>query len=113
MSTIPAWAVKGAKVVCVDLLSHRDEWVRKQCPNIPVKGRVYTIRDVETCPLTSHTTLTFDELQNPVIELEGMTGEAGFNVTSFRPVTKRTAAQDIAEHFSHHLTVNAPHEVDA
>ena len=45
MSGIPAWAVKGAKVVCVDDDFPADAYHISE--RLPTKGQVYTVRDLE------------------------------------------------------------------
>jgi hypothetical protein len=99
MSGIPSWAVMGTKVV----------FVGTDLPNEPGSdyiddvrvGCVYTINwagwlDHQFC-------LGFVEC-NP---------RGAWDWRGFRPVSKRTAEQDIAEHFSHLLTVDAPEGVSA
>lgn len=95
MSTIPSWARPGAEVVCVS-----SDWVGSGhgisdalLPD-PVKGETYTIDDVEADP---------DMKSGVGVWLRGFHDEGFYCLSNFRPVTKRTAEQDIAEHFSHHL----------
>lgn len=105
MSTIPAWAVRGAKVVCIVDLRPYVEYGEV----VPEVGKVYTIRSVDADGIPA--ALLLEEIDNPAnIYAEGLT-EACFGVENFRPITKRTAEQDIAEHFARHLT--APEGVNA
>jgi hypothetical protein len=106
MSAIPSWAVRGAKVVCISDVHWRLDDANPS--DFPITGITYP---VARCEYTIE-----------AVEAEGddwwlMLVECGdddiFNGRCFRPVSKRTTEQDIAEHFSHLLTVDAPEGVDA
>ena len=90
MSGIPSWAVKGAKVVCIN--SRPPWWCGVGDPVlVPVEGEVYEISALGDfggqCGLL----------------LVGM-GELDFwHCRRFRPLVTRSQEQDIAEHFAHHL----------
>lgn len=91
MTTIPSWAVKGAKVVCVDDAGFLDLWQG----NFPTKGGIYT---VSKSSLIHSDSIFLDECPP---DRNGI--PCSWSVWRFRPVIKRTQEQDIAEHFSHHL----------
>lgn len=84
MGTIPSWAVKGAKVVCVD-----DSPGRFHGPGI-VRGVVYTISDVYFGEMALETCVTLVEFGS----------EHGFRLRRFRPT--RTIEQDVSR-FRKHL----------
>ncbi len=91
MTSIPAWAVKGARVVCVKDFRRsvrvRDLGFR----GLPEVNAVYEIHGVEYWPEYSAVTLM----------LVGFPEEQGFDVVGFRPV--KTIEDDISEHFAIYL----------
>lgn len=103
MSGIPAWAVRGAKVVCIEGSgrNHFGGWA-------PKTGGVYTVRSA-----------FFAEGFGPFLRLaeyrtehqwRGM--ERGWDAYRFRPVIEpKTEAEDLA-HFKHHLTQKTPEVVE-
>lgn len=110
MSTIPAWVRVGAEVICVVALWHRNDAQRRWLPNLPQLNQIYTIRKVVKSD-RGVVGVLLNEVVNPVGVLSGY--ESGFEIEKFRPVTKRTAEQDIAEHFADLLKVGAPEQVQA
>jgi hypothetical protein len=88
MSSIPSWAVKGAEVECI---IDAPLWF-SAVPNPGlVKGGRYII-DCVSVKLSGRVTL----------DLVGFE-YATFWIGRFRPVTKRTAEDDISEHFAVYL----------
>lgn len=112
MSGIPAWAVPGARVVCVDDVF--SEGHKRICAALPIAGGVYTIRKVtfvdgaDTAPA-----VLLEEVVNEYTEtmLRGFLwrGEPRFGLRRFRPL--HTLETDISEHFSQHLHVREPERV--
>jgi hypothetical protein len=72
----------GVKVVCVI-----DSWISPTALNRPVKGTVYTIRDVEESGIGLF--LRFVEIENPSYEYREGIIEASFQALAFRPVAER------------------------
>jgi hypothetical protein len=73
----------GKQVICI-----REDFGDAVPPPVlpvryPVKGQVYTIRDVR--PMPNYLLLVFEEILNPE---EPDWGELGFNASRFRPVRK-------------------------
>lgn len=102
MSGVPAWAVKGAKVVCVRDFADAQTVYDKGIRTKPKLNEVYVLVGAEE----------WTEFQATVLYIEGFPHQ-GFDIIGFRPVTKRTAEQDIAEHFAGFLTSRAPEGIDA
>jgi hypothetical protein len=94
MSGIPAWAVKGAKVVCVE---PNPWWSTKAAAGVssPVRGGVYTIRAVHA----DAEAILVEELHNPnrLVQLDGghVVAEPCFAVWRFRPVVRRESDGEI------------------
>lgn len=122
MSGIPAWAVRKAKVVCIE----RDGWndMRNKVTDeadlmsYPQFGETYTIREVRVrfVPEWGEVLVgvLLHEVSNPIAEGGSAFGEEpGFDVRGFRPVVSKAAEQDIAEHFSDLLSAKAPQGADA
>jgi hypothetical protein len=108
--SIPSWARKGAKVVCVD-----DGPGRRPClfPGLLdglTKGRVYTVRRVAPDWYYGHPVIFLVEFVRPI---DGEPSETGYDIRRFRPlVSTKTEAEDLAK-FSHHLTQRQPEGLDA
>lgn len=110
MSGVPAWAVRGAKVVCVD---PNPWWYGPEArgANVPVKDAVYTIREI-----VFGDAVLLEEIRNAprLIEVDGgglTIGEPCFAIARFRPViAKKSEAEDLAL-FRHHIDQRLP--VDA
>lgn len=84
--------MKGAKVVCVDDINYGD--VKHP---LLTEGAIYTISSAYFeggCPFVD------------LVELSAR--DNGWFISRFRPVTPRSAEQDIAEHFAHHLDQRVP-----
>lgn len=78
------WHV-GMQVVCV-----REDW-RPFCgETCPVKGAVYTVREVVYDSSHSETTLVLEEIHNAPHVYRGYEGrrECGFRCSKFRPVRR-------------------------
>lgn len=71
----------GQRVVCVEA-----HWW-PNCAQPPVKGRVYTVRNIPLDPPTNTLGLRFEELFNPHVDALG--GEWGFKAHYFRPLDER------------------------
>lgn len=110
MSGVPSWAVKGAKVVCVDAGWDTESPVLSE-------GAVYEIERVfanngpasdryATVPWV----VILRGVRNPHAQLHH---EGAFALDRFRPPVTRTQEQDIAEHFSGFLHGRVPEGVDA
>lgn len=96
--SIPSWAVKGAKVVCVDDTAA----VRWADGEAPVLGAIYTIDRVRVL-LSGTVVLDLVELRRHPISIAHHSGQCGYGIRRFRPLVTRTAEQDVSEHFAHHL----------
>lgn len=86
--SIPSWAVRGAKVVCINDHGYRTEWPGAY----PVKGGVYTIDGADL----RHPDAIFLEECGPV---DGLT--CSWSATRFRPLV--TEKDDLATHFEQYL----------
>ncbi len=76
----------GQRVVCIDPTwgssgSLQSAW----CPNLPIKDRIYTIRDVVTFNGYPNGFLRLYEVVNPVKGRD----EPYFEVTKYRPIVER------------------------
>lgn len=95
MSGIPAWAVRGAKVVCVE----RGEERNRGFVTYPVVGQVYTIRQVLDHPYGG-AGIRLVEIENPALPYVVKAGdtprkhEASWMLHRFQPVITRTLEQD-------------------
>jgi len=90
--SIPSWAVRGAKVVCV--YNH----VEHPRPGevFPAKGQIYTIREVAPSEkFPDEAIAAFAELENPLLR-KGGKAEAMFRLKYFRPLVPRSQEQDVA-----------------
>jgi hypothetical protein len=103
MSGIPAWAVRGAKVV----------WTGGRIrPGVKrlTEGRVYTLRGTALCPINGHIGCYLVGVYNDRHLF--LPEELGYLLEQFRPlVTAKTEAEDLA-HFKHHLTQKSPELVE-
>lgn len=101
MSDIPGWAVRGAKVMCIE----KDNWgvsrpfIVDEAGQLtfPQNGEVYTIREVRVRFVTEHMQLMvgvlLDEVVNPVASFGSATGEEMcFDINGFRPLVARKDA---------------------
>lgn len=104
-SGIPAWAVRGAKVVCVNANYADGE------PTGLVVGKVYTVRaagiDADAISASGHRSrhpvVDLEECQNRYDCYAGPNGHPGFDITRFRPaVPPKTQSEDVGL-FRHHL----------
>lgn len=93
---IPAWAVPGAKVVCID-----DNWDRydprytESMPNRPVLKQVLTIHS--SVEQYGSIGFRFVEVVNPPAKFYGTFDEGAFVSTHFRPaVEPKSEAHDVA-----------------
>lgn len=99
MSGIPSWAVKGAKVVCVDATPN-------QFGVLLTKGDVYTVRGISVMDTYGENGLLLEEVSTGgAFSWNGE--EVGFAFRRFRPAI--TQSDDISTHFSHHL--HAPQKI--
>jgi hypothetical protein len=105
--SIPAWAVKGAKVVCVDAFE-ASGWINGSDPL--VSGRVYTVERAIISPRTGEAMLLLAEAKRSKMFIEYAGFEAGYYASRFRPV--KTIEDDISEHFAQHLTVRGSAPVE-
>lgn len=107
--SIPAWAVRGAKVVCVDAkpLPGYEEY-----PFLwPSERVIYTVRSTFWNERRGHWQLRLAELVNPVLPWLDGNYEPAFGVHRLRPVVPRkTEEQDVAE-FRKLLTQKLPEAV--
>jgi hypothetical protein len=56
--------------------------------------------------------ITLDEVVNPIASGGSSTGEEpGWHVDCFRPLVRRSAETDVADHFRHHLDQRQPERV--
>lgn len=78
----------GQKVVCVDARFPPEVW--EVCEDIPERGKVYTVRDIELMgdyfTRVRGWALRLEEVRNPVVP--PLISEAGFSITRFRPLTR-------------------------
>ena len=89
--SIPHWAVKGAKVVCVD-----GDFPYCTLKNLPTEGAVYTVR--ETCVHPSGApALRLEEVRNDPAQYIEAFEEGWLKLSRFRPLITRTLEQDVAQ----------------
>lgn len=94
MSTIPSWAVKGAKVVYLGRLR------KNTARTVQLKkGAIYTIREIYQSPVTGNYGVSVAEVINGLHPVFGL--EYGYAIHRFRPVV--TLEDDINEHFAVYL----------
>jgi hypothetical protein len=104
---VPSWAVKGAKVVCVNDDPHLDpdydndesEWVVVATADDIKEGHIYTIRWVGA-DFDGALCVWLEEIVRPAL---GAPNEPGYYIDRFRPLVTRSLEQDISHHFRHHL----------
>lgn len=106
MNGIPAWAVPGAKVVCVDGMPSWNYFKGRPAKYsaLPVLGEIYTISQAvwHQWPFRSGVGLHLLEIQRA--------GKVSpYILERFRPLVTRSQEQDVAI-FRHHLD---GHKVDA
>lgn len=93
--TIPSWAVRGAKVVCI-----LDDWDTAHTIDpmgvmaFPKKDEIYTIREVRVRFVSEWSEVMVGvlvvEISNPVSEAGSATGEEfGFDIRCFRPLVQK------------------------
>lgn len=97
--SVPAWAVRGAKCVCVKREAWRPLEHFERAPCVPVYGDIYTVRQVVS--LEGGVYLALDQVAGPYC----------FAVCNFRPLVDDQAQERDVAHFRHHLTQN--NRVDA
>ena len=86
--TVPIWAVKGAKVVCIRDFSEASRYHDRGHRGMPVLNEVYEVTGCEPAP----------EHQTAAITLRGFPITQAFDVRGFRPLVsnERTEEQDVA-----------------
>lgn len=92
MSSIPSWAVRGARVVCIESFIYRNSVQREHAPVLPQKGTAYTIADVDICGSTGVVDLILVEIVTKPFRGE----EIAWDIDHFRPLVTRTQEQDLA-----------------
>jgi hypothetical protein len=101
MTSIPSWAVKGAKVVCVDdaHLSYCVPGYRYSDDGLDglSKGEIYTIRDALVSPFDGAPSIRLVEITRARNWSRLKKGEPGFAVGRFRPLVTKTQEQDVAQ----------------
>lgn len=92
--SIPAWARVGAKVVAIHNVGFvvNDNGTRRI-----LKGEIHEIDGVDN-----------DPEYGVLLHLVGFPPLTWHEIVLFRPLVTRTAEQDIAEHFAHHLRRDVP-----
>lgn len=106
--TIPSWAVKGAKVICIQTMPHG---MRIAGAVYPELNQIYTIRKVVLCTIGKNAgrpSLLLEEVVNvtsinPLAFGVDSDREASMPIDAFRPLITRSLEQDIFVHFSQHL----------
>ena len=98
-SGIPAWAVRGAKVVCVDAApSGRPHIIRVKRLT---QGAIYTVRGVSISEKDGEVGLLLDEVTNAISPTWDV--EYNYLIHRFRPaVPPKTQAEDVGL-FRYHL----------
>jgi hypothetical protein len=86
----PAWAVRGAKCICIDGNWQPPYDGTDVPPFAPAKGTKLTVSGIDG------SYLQFDELPVLYTRLDGLVGELWWPASAFRPVIIRTAEQDMA-----------------
>lgn len=108
MSGIPAWAVRGAKVVCI---STHPEWA-----SLPVEtprvGETYTLRAVDVNPFDGVACCWLEEIADQFCLDPRAIGFVAFGLFRFRPLVDDEAQERDVALFSHHLRQNAPELVE-
>lgn len=79
----------GQKVVCI---RSDFKWKRTVPPNLPIKGRVYTVRDILPTDEWGPPALRLIELINPIATFAY---EPCFSFTRFRPIVSRKTSIEI------------------
>lgn len=109
--SIPSWAIKGAKVVCIDDKPHG--WTvggaaaDGDMDGLTI-GVIYTIREFGLTMWFGMPTIRLEEI---IRILRGRDKEeAGYAITRFRPLVTRTQEQDISAYFKPLLS---PERIDA
>lgn len=106
MTTIPSWAVRGAKVVCINATSGQGAWIN----DAPTVGAIYTVKRAFINHV-GRAALHLEELARSPSACKRFGTEVGYRADRFRPLV--TLSSDIAEHFEHLLDVPASHEREA
>lgn len=111
MGAIPSWAVRGAKVVCVEAdfdLAFNKINDPSGLMSFPALGEVYTIREVRVRYVTEFdggevlVGLLLNEVLNPVAVGGSATGEEpGFDVLCFRPLVEAAHEAEIEARLYH------------
>jgi len=91
--SIPSWAYRGAKVVCVKNFPRAEV----EGVNHPHVNSVYTIREID--PVPPGDCIRLAEVIGHIC-LDGH--EASWGIECFRPLI--TQSDDISAHFQHHLS---------
>jgi hypothetical protein len=92
MSGIPAWAVRGAKVVCRTPFQHKNGLQRRLAPVLPAPGGIYTIEAVDICSVSGIVDFILVE-----IETGRFFGEViAWDASHFGPIVTRSHEQDMA-----------------
>lgn len=103
MNSIPSWAVRGAKVVCVRTI---DTCAYPEVP-YPTVGATYTVARVGHGDEDGDAIITVDEIDSR----DGEGFDVGYSLACFRPaVEPKSEVEDVAL-FKHHLDQRQP--VDA
>lgn len=93
MSGIPAWAVPGAKVVCIRTMTRRNGGP------VPVVGQTYVVRHPHVSPF-GDAVIGLEEIVDPLANYKLAPGLGPFWLVEwFRPLVTRSQEQDIATHF--------------
>lgn len=111
MSGIPAWAVRGAKVVAVGTGSAEPRYPGANYPDVGPQA-IYTIRAVKPAGYggCKETLVLLREIDNSHIKPEPF--EPGYVLRAFRPlVSTKTEAEDLA-HFRKLLDQPIPEAVE-
>jgi hypothetical protein len=97
----------GQKVVCVDdSMDERFVLFRMY----PVRGNIYTIRDLPFITAVNTVGVLLEELRNPVASwLNAEDSEPSFRLDRFRPVTERETSIE----FAHEILRSASQKVEA
>jgi hypothetical protein len=100
MSGIPAWAVRGRKVVCIDSVWECDDPTDADLPD-PVKGQTYTILDTD-----------MDDDDGAGLYLVEFGDDAFYTIDGFRPIVDIEAQLRDVAMFRKLLTQNTPELVE-
>ncbi len=92
---------KGQKVICVDDDFRTDndaklDAIIKLFEHLPLKGKIYTVRDIYISP--KGISITLNEIINPILTTEPFKGaEPNFRISRFKPLVEEEIEIEVFE----------------